>query len=166
MNDTNPLAPEPAPKTEYPTGLGGQEIRFQRCTWCASAQLRPSTICRVCAGDNLTWERSSGLGKVTPIRSVTQKAQFPPALSLIQLDEGSQVAGWIVGESWHELHPGSRVRISLNDDTSTHPVFELADRPEADQRPRNILEGPASRLSAVSGQPPHQGWGWGAFLGA
>lgn len=128
MDDTYPLSPDAVPKSMYSIGLGSHEIWFQRCTWCESAQLHYVNLCRVCASDDLTWERSSGRGQVTAIRSAPNKAQYPPALSLIQLDEGPQVAGWVIGESWHELQPGSRVHFNPVDGAVARPVFELTAR--------------------------------------
>jgi uncharacterized OB-fold protein len=134
MDNNYLLASDALPKFAYSIGLGSHEIWFQRCTWCGSAQLRYVNLCRVCAGEDLSWERSSGLGQVTAIRSTSSKAHYPPVFSLIQLDDGPQVAGWVVGESWHELQPGSRVHFSLNDDATAHPVFELTTRRRTPRR--------------------------------
>ncbi len=134
MGANLPLASDMFPRSVYSTETGSHEIWFQRCTWCNSAQLRHVSLCRVCAGEDLSWERSSGLGQVTAIRSTSSRARFPPALLLIQLDEGPQVAGWVVGESWHELQPGSRVHFSLNDDATARPVFELTTRRKTPRR--------------------------------
>ncbi|MFC1405296.1 MULTISPECIES: Zn-ribbon domain-containing OB-fold protein [Streptacidiphilus] len=131
MDSTHPLAADADP--------GSRELWFQRCVWCNSAQLRHVNLCRVCAGDELTWERSSGSGKVTSVRSTPNRTHYPPAFSLIQLDEGPQVEGWVVGESWHELQSGSRVHCSVNAGPAEHPVFELALQPGS-ERPRAAHE--------------------------
>ena len=125
MNDTPAAFPDSASGSDGAGGRHSGELWFQRCAWCDSAQLRPGTFCRICAGEDLVWEISSGLGTVSLSRTVTRR-MLPPAASVVQLDEGCLIEAWVVGEPSDELRRGSRVRFSLNSDAaSALPVFEL-----------------------------------------
>jgi len=101
-------------------------LRFQRCTWCDSAQPRPVLLCRVCRSENFRWEYSAGLGRVVSSPTLARKPVFPPRLTTVQLDEGPLVDGWVRGRPDERLWADARVRVSAAEDASGRPVFELA----------------------------------------
>jgi uncharacterized OB-fold protein len=102
-------------------------LRFQRCTWCDSAQPRPALMCRVCRSESFRWEESEGFGQVVHSPAIARKpvSVSTPRLTMIQLDEGPLVDGWILGGPQDQLWPGARVRHTGAEDASGRPVFEL-----------------------------------------
>ena len=72
MSDTvlqpqQPGIPTPTPSTAsmpYWDACRQGELRFQRCRACGAVNTKPMRLCGTCAGDDLTWELSSGRGKL------------------------------------------------------------------------------------------------------
>ncbi|MBF9069534.1 Zn-ribbon domain-containing OB-fold protein [Streptacidiphilus fuscans] len=100
-------------------------LRFQRCTWCDSAQPRPALMCRVCRSESFRWEESQGMGQVVHSPAIARKPVSTPRLTMIQLDEGPLVDAWVLGGPQDQLWPGARVRFTDAEDASGRPVFEL-----------------------------------------
>lgn len=101
-------------------------LRFQRCTWCASAQHRPALVCRVCRSESFRWEYSAGFGRIVSSPTLARTPVLPPLLTTIRLDEGPLVDGWVRGDSKKKLWADARVRLSEAEDASGRPVFELS----------------------------------------
>lgn len=91
------LKPVPEPDAEsapYWQGANEGRFMFQRCAACGKAQFYPRSLCSHCRGRELSWEQSTGLGKVASFSVVHRapipafKSDSPYVLALIDMDEG------------------------------------------------------------------------------
>jgi uncharacterized OB-fold protein len=70
------------------------ELHIQRCTSCGKAIFYPRHWCPHCLGQEITWERASGDGRIHSFSTVYQapfeayKSDTPYVLALIELAEG------------------------------------------------------------------------------
>ena len=111
---------EPGPVTRpFWDACAAGELRFQRCRGCAAAQFPPTETCRACAGTDLAWERSSGLGTVyswTVVhRPVTPAFDVPYAPAIVDLDEGYQMMTNLIGLAPDDITPGLAVRVEFHE---------------------------------------------------
>ncbi|MYW69845.1 hypothetical protein GTY65_38195 [Streptomyces sp. SID8379] len=120
------VLPEPGDADAF----GPFALRFQRCAWCASTVFGGRSLCPNCAGEELTWECSQGMGRVHDYLRRPRKGKLPLLVPVIVLDEGFRVTGRLaVGASppW----PGARVRFEYCTDGAV-PVFSPYPAPADD----------------------------------
>ena len=109
------------------------ELRIQRCDACGHRSWPPVESCERCDHRQLTWQLTSGLGRV--VSWCTFERQYYPELDvpwdtiLVELDEGPLFISNPQGFTNEELAQGTRVRVAFldcEDDTGTFrlPVFE------------------------------------------
>jgi uncharacterized protein len=98
------------------------ELTFQRCTQCGRAVFNPAPMCRWCNSLDLTWERSKGTGSVyswsVVWRPQTQAFEIPYVVAILDVDEGYQMVGNIVGCEPEEVFAGMKVAVEF------HPIGE------------------------------------------
>lgn len=73
------------------------ELRFQRCTWCATVVLRTSLLCPACASTDLRWVRSEGRGTVCSAVEVRRKGHRPRMVAVVDLGEGIRMRATVEG---------------------------------------------------------------------
>jgi hypothetical protein len=82
-----------------------EELRFQRCSACATWRHPPRLRCARCGSPDFTWERSSGRGRVyswtvthqSPLRAFI--ARGPHAVLVVELEEGVRMVAGLVEAS-------------------------------------------------------------------
>jgi uncharacterized protein len=87
----------------YWEGLDGGELRFQRCGGCGNAWLPAREECPRCLSDQVSWEASSGRGRV--ISWVVYHQAVHPAfadrvpynVAIVELDEGPRLITNVTG---------------------------------------------------------------------
>ncbi|MDM0086932.1 MULTISPECIES: OB-fold domain-containing protein [unclassified Variovorax] len=93
-------------------GLARQELRFQRCTACGTAQTLARHACAHCGADTLQWETARGTATLHALTVVSRapsdafRALAPYTLVIAQLDEGPR----LMAHAEPGLHIGERVR--------------------------------------------------------
>ncbi|WP_165914286.1 zinc ribbon domain-containing protein [Streptomyces sp. AcE210] len=112
------VLPEPGDAAAF----GPFALRFQRCAWCSSAVFVRRSLCPNCAGEELTWECSQGMGHIQDYLRRPRKGQLPLLLPLVDLDEGFRVTGRLTAGPlpW----PGTRVRFEYCTGGAV-PVFSV-----------------------------------------
>jgi len=126
-------APHPGRLAEpYWDGCRVGELRFQRCDACATIPARPASICPNCYGRSLSWERSSGIGRLYSWTVVWRPQhpafRVPYAPAIIELDEGAWVMSAMIGCEPVDLAAGLHVEVEFHpaSDTVTLPYFRPA----------------------------------------
>jgi uncharacterized OB-fold protein len=111
--------PSPVTAPFWEAGARG-ELLFQRCEACGTPAFPPTTHCRECLSDQLSWERSEGRGSLyswTIVhRPVTPAFTAPYAPAIVTLAEGYQMVTNIVGTTSDQLRLDLPVRVAF------HPV--------------------------------------------
>lgn len=110
------------------------ELRFQRCSRCATFRHVPRDLCAECGSFDWEWARSSGNGTVFTYTIVTRALHpgfadaVPYAAAVIELAEGVRILGNIVDCPPGELRIGMPVRVDFErqSDAVTLPVFRRA----------------------------------------
>jgi uncharacterized protein len=99
-------------------GCGAQELRYQLCADCGTANFPPTEHCRQCLSVELRWTRSDGAGEIyswTVVhRPVSPQFEPPYAPAIITLDEGYQMLTNIVGVAPEQLAIGMRVHVQFH----------------------------------------------------
>lgn len=123
--------PDSAP---YWEGIAQGELRFQRCSACATAIFYPRSICPACGAPDPAWQVSAGDGVVHAF-SVIHRA--PPAhaddapyvVALIDLAEGFRMMSRVVDCDPDTVAVGQAVRVVYREDSdgNTLPYFVPAD---------------------------------------
>ncbi|HET7875232.1 MAG TPA: Zn-ribbon domain-containing OB-fold protein [Methylomirabilota bacterium] len=125
------ITPESRPFWE---GCRRHEFLLQRCRDCGAFQHYPRGVCARCWGANLEWRPSAGRGRIYTF-TVTHRTQArgfrdetPYVLAWIELDEGVQVLGNVVGSDPALVAIGMPVRVTFEDVTPevTLPRFAPA----------------------------------------
>jgi uncharacterized OB-fold protein len=92
MSDVTLAAP-------FNEGLACNELRYQICCDCQTAQTLARYACRVCGSSNLEWRTASGLGTIYAVTMVSRapadefRALLPYTLVIVELDEGPRLMG-------------------------------------------------------------------------
>ena len=113
----------------YWEGTRVDELRYQRCSACDSANFGPGLICSNCQGRELTWEISAGAGSLyswTVVwRPQTPAFEVPYAPAIVAIDEGYNMMSAIVGCEPDELGEGMRLQVEFHalTDEITLPFF-------------------------------------------
>ncbi|MBV6424038.1 MAG: hypothetical protein NAOJABEB_01848 [Steroidobacteraceae bacterium] len=110
------------------------ELRFQRCSRCATFRHVPRDLCAECGSFDWEWARSSGNGTVFTYTIVARALHpgfadaVPYAAAVIELAEGVRILGNIVDCPPGELRIGMPVRVDFErqSDAVTLPVFRRA----------------------------------------
>ena len=96
-------------------GSARGELLFQRCRNCGSPVFNPAPMCRSCLSTDLSWERSSGLGRVyswtIAWRAQGPEFKTPYAAAIVDLNEGYQMISNIVQCEVEDVHVGMEVRV-------------------------------------------------------
>jgi uncharacterized OB-fold protein len=99
-------------------GCVSEELRYQRCAECGSANFPPIEHCRQCLSAELSWACSGGAGEIyswTLVhRPVTAEFEPPYAPAIVTLDEGYQMLTNIIGVAPEDLAIGMRVRVQFH----------------------------------------------------
>jgi hypothetical protein len=107
------------------------ELRFQRCTACATWRHMPRESCAACGAFDWSWERVRGSGKVFSW-TVIQRAlhpgfteEVPYAAVIVELDEGVRMVTQVVGIEPAKLYLDMPVEVVFDDVTPevTLPKF-------------------------------------------
>lgn len=129
-----PLPEITAESRPFWEGCRRHEFLVQRCRSCGAPQHYPRGVCARCWGTDLEWRPSAGRGRVYTF-TVTHRTQArgfkdetPYALAWVELEEGVQVLGNVVGCDPARVTVGMPVRITFEDVTPevTLPRFEPA----------------------------------------
>ena len=86
-------------------GLAAGELRFQHCTNCENSWLPAKERCPRCLAETVTWEVSSGKGRIISwvVYHVAYheafKAKLPYNVTIVELDEGPRILTNIVDTS-------------------------------------------------------------------
>jgi uncharacterized OB-fold protein/acyl-CoA thioesterase FadM len=135
-------------------GVAEGELRFQRCTDCATPRFPWLPGCNACGSDAWTPEAASGAGTVYSYVVVHHplpaafRGQGPYAVALVELEEGVRVVSNVLGLPAAEVRIGLPVRLDFErcDEELTLPVFRPAG---ADHLP--TLRIPVTRTLIVAG---------------
>lgn len=134
MTDTTPARPTAILRGEeqvFYAHARQHEIVFQRCGDCARPVFYLRTICPDCGSENLSTERSSGLGRVYSFTTQHRAAHpffahdVPYTLVLVDMEEGFRLFANIVGCDPGEVRVGLAVETVFDDvsDELTLPRF-------------------------------------------
>lgn len=87
--------------------VGEKKLMASRCTACNHLYLPPRAICPHCHGDQLTWEETSGRGKLVAYTAIGVGPTFmvqtgygrnnPYVTGIVELDEGVKISARILG---------------------------------------------------------------------
>ena len=110
------------------------ELRFQRCTRCATFRHIPRELCAECGSFDWEWARSGGRGKVFTYTLVARALHpaflnaTPYAAAVIELEEGVRILSNVVDCAPDALKIGMPVRVDFEKQTDqiTVPVFRTA----------------------------------------
>ena len=78
-------------------GLARQELRFQRCTLCGTAQTLARYACAHCGEASMAWDTARGMATLHAVTIVSRapsdafRALVPYTLVIAQLDEGPRL---------------------------------------------------------------------------
>jgi uncharacterized OB-fold protein len=115
--------PKPSPASApYWDGCARGELLFQRCDRCGTIALRPTTVCGSCLNRSLSWERSSGQGRLYSWTVVWRPQhpsfEVPYAPAVVTLDEGWSMVSAVIGCEPDELRADIRLAVEF------HPAGE------------------------------------------
>ena len=94
---TGAVASTSALAAPFVEGLARNELRFQRCSACGTAQTLARYACAHCGCEDLAWETSSGEATVHAVTVVSRapsdafRALAPYTLVIAQLEEGPRL---------------------------------------------------------------------------
>lgn len=106
---TGERTPTGAPAEVYRRYLEDGELGFQRCGRCSSAVFYPRVLCPICGGTSLSWETSSGRGRVYATTAVHHGNREPHNVVLVDLDEGFRMMSRVEGVPAGEVEVGMKV---------------------------------------------------------
>jgi uncharacterized OB-fold protein len=104
-----------APGRVFRDGLAVGELRYQRCGTCSASVFQPRVLCPVCGGDDLGWQRSSGLGTVYSTTAVRGRTGMHN-VALIDLDEGFRMMSRVDDVEADKVVIGARVVFAVADE--------------------------------------------------
>jgi uncharacterized OB-fold protein len=93
------------------------ELTFQRCGDCSAIAFPPAQTCRRCLSPALTWQRSSGLGRLyswTVVwRPVTPAFTAPYAPAIVDVAEGYQILTNVINAVAEDLTAGLPLAVTF-----------------------------------------------------
>jgi uncharacterized OB-fold protein len=115
---TDKLVPHPVGlNAEYYAHCAAGELRFQRCTACATWRHPPRARCASCGSDQWEWALASGRGHVYSW-TITHRPidpgfadELPYAVLVVEMHEGPRVVGNLRGLAPAELRLGLPVEV-------------------------------------------------------
>ena len=115
---TGKLVPQPVGlNAEYYAHCAAGELRFQRCTACATWRHPPRARCAVCGSDESEWALASGRGHVYTW-TITHRPidpgfadELPYAVLVVEMEEGPRVVGNLRSLAPTELTIGLAVEV-------------------------------------------------------
>jgi uncharacterized OB-fold protein len=127
-----PLPPRIGLAGEFYDFCKRHELRFQRCSRCATWRHIPRHLCAKCGSGEWEWSKSSGRGKVFSWTTIMQPAlpQFaksvPYSAVVIEMDEGVRMVSWLVDTAPENLRLDHPVEVVFDDITEevTLPKFK------------------------------------------
>jgi uncharacterized protein len=112
------------------------ELRLQRCGRCGKICWPVVTVCEHCGGDDLSWERMSGRGKIVSWCTFERdyyggRLPIPWETILVELDEGALFISNPTDYAWKDMSFGMQVQLAFLDCEDSAgpfklPVFERA----------------------------------------
>ncbi|MGD9598346.1 MAG: Zn-ribbon domain-containing OB-fold protein [Steroidobacteraceae bacterium] len=131
---TRPLPAMTGLTAQFYEWCGKGELRFQRCSRCATFRHVPRDLCAACGSFDWEWVRSSGKGTVFTFTVVARALHpgfieaVPYAAVVVELEEGVRFLGNVVDCPPDALRIGMPVRVDFErrTDAITLPVFRLA----------------------------------------
>ncbi len=134
---TKPLPEMEGLSKEFYGWCKQHELRFQRCTNCATWRHVPREMCAACGSWNWEWTKSSGRGTIftwtvaaRPMHPAFQ-ADVPYAAVVVEMDEGVRLLSRVVDCAPEALRIGMPVEVVFEDVTPeiTLPKFRrVSDR--------------------------------------
>jgi uncharacterized protein len=114
---------------EFWTWCSRGELRLQRCDGCAHLSWPPVDSCEDCGGQQLTWERMSGSGRLiswcTFERAYYQDLPVPWDTIVVELDEGPLLISNPAGFSNDQATLSARVSLDFLECRDDAGPFEL-----------------------------------------
>ena len=117
---TDKLIPQPVGlNAEYYAHCAAGELRFQRCTACATWRHPPRARCAACGSGEWEWALASGRGHVYSW-TITHRPldpgfadEVPYAVLVVEMEEGPRVVGNLRGSEPSELTLGLAVEVEF-----------------------------------------------------
>jgi uncharacterized protein len=120
MSAVPKMVPQPdGLNAEYYAFCAAGELRFQRCTACATWRHPPRTRCAVCGSDQWEWALASGRGTIYSW-TITHRPldpgfadEVPYAVVVAEMEEGPRIVGNLRGLAPSELTLGLPVEVEF-----------------------------------------------------
>ena len=98
--------------------LRAGNLQGVRCRKCKQLVLPPSPVCPNCLSDKLRWVELPEEGRVVTFSEVHVanddfKDDVPYIVSIVELEDGSRIAGTIRGLARKDLRVGTRVKVNV-----------------------------------------------------
>lgn len=103
MAGAGKAVPKPTPTTQpYWDGCAAGELRLPHCGPCDAPFFPPQRWCPRCLGDEITWVRTSGRGRlhtylISHLAAPGFEDEVPYVVALVELDEGPRLMSNLVG---------------------------------------------------------------------
>ena len=97
VSDARTATASSALAAPFVEGVTRQELRFQRCTLCGTAQTLARYACAHCGEASMAWETACGMATLHAVTTVSRapsdafRALVPYTLVIAQLDEGPRL---------------------------------------------------------------------------
>lgn len=116
----------------FQEGCNNGELLVQKCNACHKVQFYPRSICKYCWYEELSWIKSSGIGKIESFTIVHRAPspefadKLPYVVAFIQMEEGFSLISFINNPS-KNMEIGSKVFVKFEKliNVGNMPVFEL-----------------------------------------
>lgn len=134
ITDTNLVRPMPLMDgltRQFYEWCGRGELRFQRCSRCATWRHVPRELCAECGSFDHEWVRSSGKGTLFTYTIVARALHpafanaVPYAATVVELDEGVRILSNVIDCPPGQLRIGMPLHVDFEPqaDSITLPVF-------------------------------------------
>jgi uncharacterized OB-fold protein len=101
------------PEAVYQALLDHDVFAVHSCTRCGRAHYSPRVICPFCGSGALEWRRSTGMGTVYSVSTLSPRGADPYAVVLVDLDDGPRLMSNVVGIPAADVRIGLRVRVRI-----------------------------------------------------
>lgn len=108
------------------------ELKVSRCVECCTSMLPPRPICPKCLSEKMEWVKLKGKGKIktfTVIHVAPKefRSQIPYIISIVELEEGLNITGRVIGISPEKVKFGMEVELDFKtpqkENVSGRPCF-------------------------------------------
>lgn len=136
MNKYRAVLPKPSNASRpFWNACNRGELLIPLCQECNQLFYYPRVACPHCAGNNLGWRRSTGLGKVFSFSHVQMSFfgavwadEVPYTVILVDLDEGVRLLSRLIGVEREKVAIGARVAVDFHVvDNQGLPFFRLTE---------------------------------------